>query len=364
MIKMKKENESFRIGKMIGNRIDRIGNRIGNRFSKRIDKRGIFFTLIAISLLTIIVYSFAIFTYSLTDRSLVIQTRIETMDSFMNDVESDLERGLYISTFRSVLGMEQYVIDNGTFIADAEDQFQEVFFNGTINNNYMIITQDNLFDDWIFKIWEKGHAIGIDVNITVDSVSLYQDEPWYVEATLDANIIIKDSKGTSSWTKSSTYNTRIPITGLEDVLYTYNLEMKASNIIQQSPYEGNYVINGDITNLQNHLDGSDTFLVGSYYTASTNGPGFLDRLEGRTTIFRAGTGIESFLNKQKLIDILGATEASQYYLEGRSSIDHVQFANSNPTNYSITNMPFWFRLDNTTSNLEKYNVSSIANEGP
>ncbi len=328
---------------------------------KRVGKKGIFFTMISILLLATVVYSFVVLTYSLTNKSLVIQTRVSTMDNFMKDIESDLNRGLYISTFRSILGMEQYVIDNGTFLVNAEDQFQSVFYDGAINGTYLIITEDNLFADWIFKIWEKGHSMGIDVNITVNSVALSQTSPWEVEASMDSVIIIKDGKGTSTWTKQKTFNAKIPITGLEDVLYTYHFEMKTSNIIQRTPYAGNYVLAGDITNLENHLAGSgDAFLVGSYYVESQNGPGFLDRLEGRTSIHRAGTGIESFVNKDKISSFLSPEDAEYYYRSGRSSLDYVQFGGSNPQNYTITGMPSWFRLDNTTGNLIKYNVSEIS----
>ena len=75
-----------------------------------LNKKSMFFTITAIALISLIVFSLTIYTsYKLRDKVMVTETRIYSMNSFIDDVEKDIERGLYISGFRALMSMEQYI---------------------------------------------------------------------------------------------------------------------------------------------------------------------------------------------------------------------------------------------------------------
>ena len=90
-------------------------------------KKGIFFTFIAITLTAVVILSFIIHTqYRLRNKMFVIETRIDTLNDFIQDTETDLERGLYIAAFRAILSLEQYITTEGVFLNNTELNFKEI----------------------------------------------------------------------------------------------------------------------------------------------------------------------------------------------------------------------------------------------
>ena len=94
------------------------------------NKRGQIFTLLAISIITLMFISFEVF--SIVEQRQPIKTRISTMENFLFSLERNLERQMYISGFRIIFLGEEEILKNGVYISDVDAFFNESFFNGSV----------------------------------------------------------------------------------------------------------------------------------------------------------------------------------------------------------------------------------------
>lgn len=291
-------------------------------------KKAIFFTMIAILLVGLILVSFSIIAgYRLRDKMAVVETRISTMDSFIEDAGRDMGRGLYISGFRSILGMEQFIVTRGVFITNASSAFSELMVNGSYNGTEINIMEGSTFVDWMNKIKAEAGKIGIIMDFTVNKIEIYQAEPWFVGIGLNITLDIADERNTARWNNTRTITTKIGIEGFEDPLYNIYSYGRVTNTIARS----NETYFSDAA-LISHL-------LNSRYIPSITAPNFLMRLEGRFN--SDANGIESLVN-------LGEFSAQEIPIYARSGVDYLYFSNStlpycavNETASSYS----WFKLD-------------------
>ena len=306
-------------------------------------KRGQMFTIVIILLMSFVFFSFEVYTFAVENNS--AKVRVGTMNSFLNSVEKNLERQLYIVGYRILFLAETEITKNGTYI-DVDEFFNEAFFNGTVggveNNTYLTGAR---YDDLIGFINEKSAKVNVEITLENSMVYVYQDDPWNIKVMMVSDFVMKDLADLASWSKTQTIVATIPIVGFEDPLYTVNSNARVSRKINKTSYEGNYVVGGDSSNLYDHV-------AKSYYAANTNAPSFLNRLEGNLSA--DVNGIESFVNIEEF------SNQGLSVLE-KSKIDYTYFSNNDPAYFSVLGMQSWFLIDNSTGQLEKYNVSEILN---
>jgi len=292
-------------------------------------RKGMFFSIIAIALISLVVFSFAIHTsYKLRDRVMVSETRVFSMNSFIDDVEKDIERGLYISGFRSLMSMEQYITDNGVFLYNANSCFKEAFLNGTINNSQMGLMNESTFINWTQRIKEQAIKLDIIVDFDINDVIIYQESPWTANIGLNVTLNLEDAKKTASWQRPLYIKTNISIQEFEDPLYVINSYGRVTNTIIKTTIT-DFIVNNETTNLKIHVNNS-------YYIESTRAPSFLMRLEGNLS--GSAYGIESLVNLEKF-------QAQEVPIKSRSVVDYIYFGDQTTSNYNIKDMPLWFRLD-------------------
>jgi len=306
-----------------------------------VNKKGVFFTLAAIALSLVIILSFKVYkTYEMKENIDVVGVRVNTMNNFIKDVEQDLENGLYIASFRAFMSMGQYIANNGTFITNIEDSFNELVLQGTLNNQELSLMKDSTFTDWTDRIEVQANKIDILVNFTIIDVSINQTDPWHVFVDADVGIAVKDKKNTSSWDRNKSIVTKVSIENFEDPLYIINSHGRVTNAIIKSPIT-DFVEEGNIGNLLIHLNNS-------YYIESNTSPNYLMRLEG--ILSNSSTGIESLVNLQKFKD-------QGVSIESRSAVDYIYFGTQSVSTYRINGTPEWFRLD--SGHLEIYEVQDL-----
>ena len=306
-----------------------------------VNKKAIFFTFAAIALSLVIIFSFKVYkTYEMREKMDVVGVRITTMNNFIKDIEQDLEKGLYITSFRAFLSMGQYIASNGTFITNIEDSFNELVLQGTLNDYELSLMEDSTFTDWVDKIEIQADKIDIIVNFTIVDVDINQTDSWSVSVDADINIIVEDKKNTSSWNRNKSIIAEVSIDNFEDPLYVVKSQGRVTNPIVRSPIT-DFVDGGDVTNLLIHLNNS-------YYVKSNTSPNYLMRLQGILT--NSSTGIESLVNVQKFKD-QGLTA------KDRSAVDYIYFGTQSTTNYRINQTPTWFKLD--SNHLEIYEVQDL-----
>ena len=305
------------------------------------DKKAIFYTTAAIALTIVIIVTYSAYnTYRLNDRMDAIQTRIETVNFFIKDVESDLNKGAFIAGFRTFLGFNQFIVSNGTFLDDVDARFNEAFINGTINNQPLSLMEGSTFTDWANKISAEANKVGIKFNFTVNNVKLNQTDPWSIDVGLNITLDIRDERNASYWIRQRYLTTKIGIVGFEDPSYIVNSNGRVPNTIVKSNIT-NFVVNGDVTNLMMHANNS-------YYTVHNDSPNFLMRLEGN--LGSSPQGIESLVNLAEFQD-------QGLALKDRSVIDYIYFGNQSTANFRINNTPTWFKID--SGHLDFYQVTNI-----
>ena|SRR3989338_6075088 len=306
-----------------------------------VNKKGIFFTFAAIALAIVIILSLNVYkTYEMREKADVIGVRVNTVNNFIKDVEQDLEKGLYIASFRAFASMGEYIANEGKFIENIVGSFNELILNGTLNGQELGLMEESTFTDWVNKIAIQADKVDIKVAFTITDVSINQTDPWSILINSHINITVMDKKNTSSWKRGRDISARVSIENFEDPLYIANSIGRVTNAIVKTPIT-DFVNGNDVTNLLLHLNNS-------YYIESTTSPNFLMRLEG--SLLNSSTGIESLVN-------LGEFQAQGLAIKDRSAVDYIYFGTQSTTNYRINQTPSWFKLD--SGHLEIYEVQNI-----
>ena len=305
------------------------------------NKKAIFYTTAAIALTAVIIMTYTSYnTYRLSDSMDVIQTRIETVNFFLKDVEKDLSKGVFIAGFRTLLSFNELIVSNGTYLDDVDLRFNEAFLGGTLYSKPASLMQDSTFIDWANKISAEADKIDVVFNYTINSIKINQTDPWFIDVSLDLTLDVRDKKNISYWVRDKHLVTSIKITDFEDPLYIINSKGRITNpIIQTSITQ--FVVNGNVENLLKHANNS-------YYTAHNDSPSFLMRLEGN--LGNSTYGIESLVNLAEFQD-------QGIAINDRSIVDYIYFGTQNTVNFRINATPSWFKIDQ--NHLDFYQVTDI-----
>ncbi|MBW2996249.1 hypothetical protein KY332_03040 [Candidatus Woesearchaeota archaeon] len=300
----------------------------------RMGKKAVFFTFIATVFLGLLIFSYTIgANYRLRQISFSKETRINTMDMFVTDIEDDVERGAYIAGFRSLVALVDNVVSTGVYLSDVDSDFNELFFNGTFNETNSSFLENNTFTDWMDKIKVEAEKIDILINFTIHDVSLFQDEPWTVGVDVNLTIVISDEEGVSRWNRRKSIKSYIELEDFEDPFYPLGTNGVVENRIRRTIHD-DFVIGSNIDNLLNHT-------YEGYYIEFTGAPSYLMRLEG--DFGSSEYGIESLVDIDELV-------TKGVGVEDKTIVDYIYFNDSNdPSKSHVSGAPSWFDLDNSSN---------------
>ena len=317
------------------------------------NKKGIFFTIISVSLVTVLIFSYVIYNeYRLRDKALVIETRIDSMNDFLKDVETDIERGLFISGFRGLLGITQKIINQGQFIANFPVVFNEIVLNGTIDGNASPLASDSTFGLWVQKMQLQSMKLGIELNVTNSAVWAAMISPWVIGVFVNATIQTRDVNSLAGWVRNKTYWTTINIEGFEDPVFAIKSGEFYIRTIHKTPHKVFSNNINDVTNLLDHM-------INGYYIAYPAAPDYLMRLQGDLTNSSSGLGIESMIDISALQASIPAGGGFAGLIQNKSVIDHIYWSGWDPQSYRVNFTPAHVRLDNESERLIFYNVWNI-----
>lgn len=284
-----------------------------------LNKRGMFFTLLAIVIISIFITSF-IFVSEYEQRK-AVSKRVETLNSFVLAVEDDLSRELYASGYRIIFVFESKIFETGDSIDNFDTRVNSLFFSGTYDGAEEKLMRDATFNDIKDNLNEIANKVNANVSFSDVSIGLSQDDSWNVKVTLIADLIIEDDSGLTSWNvPGKVVEVYVPIKNFDDPLYF--VEGGVSNKMIQA-VSTNF---DEINVLRAHAENS-------YYIASAFGPSFLDRLQGNLN--PNANGVESLVNLQELASAK----------PGVSVVDYTFFSNSPVGGCAVAGMQSWFRLD-------------------
>lgn len=308
-------------------------------------KKGFTYLLIVSIFIAVLVIVFLTYnSYTYTKQQELHASRIVTMNNFVKDFNEDIHRATFISSFRALIGLEDYIAVNGEFINDTEFTFKEIFYNGTLNGADVLIMQGSTFADYIQKVNALAANVGIISSIEVTYINLSQVDPWTISVNVHAIVNVSDFRNTAFWSYEDDYTTNLPIYNLRDPLYSYYTSNKVPNTIIPTPYS--IFVNGnDTTNLTAHLDNS-------YYLATNRSPNFLQRFENDTEPNEFG--IESIVN----IGVISDQDLAVY--EDRIKVDFMYFNNIDaPKVCHVEGIPasYYFVLDENAT--DTYQISGL-----
>lgn len=306
-----------------------------------LNKKGMVLTLVTITLLSIFAVSYG--TYSLIQDRSSINKRINTLNNFVASVEQDLPRQLFVSGYRSIFLFNKKIIETSEYIDDVNDSINEIFFSGTLDGTTQDLMTDATFTAIQNFLSNNANKINAEVNLLDPKIELTQDDPWNLKFTLSITLIITDKGGLASWNRSASIVSFVPITNLEDPLYSANTQGKVTNKVNQTPYL-TFVTGANVANLKDHFQNS-------YYKASTSAPSYLKRLEG--DLSADPNGIESLVYPQDLTD-------AGINVKQKSVIDYIYFSTSDPQAYRVSAISNNFIIDDQDNHLALYNVTAIA----
>lgn len=309
-------------------------------------KKG-FTYMIAVSLLVaiVIIVFLSVNDYSYFDQQELYKTRILTVNDFVSDFNTDVHRATYITSFRTLLSLEDYIVQSsGEFFNDTETVFKETFYFGTINGTEVSLMNDSSFEDYITKINTMAHGVDLTSAINITNITLSHMDPWNLEVAVHATVNITDKRGVASWHFKDVYITKVPIYDLRDPLYSTFTDNKVPHTIRE--FDGDLLVNGtNTTELQR-------FINQSYYLATPKAPSFLQRFENNWSAHPYG--IESIVD----VNDLSAQEIPVY--QDRIKVDYIYFNDLGGTKLcDVQGMPagnyFVITLDRNVT----YNVSGL-----
>ena len=176
------------------------------------NKKGILFTLVAITLLSIMAVSMVI--VSLSHERDSTTKRISTLNDFVYSFEQDLPRKLYISGFRMIFLYEKRMFENGTYLNNVDDLVNETFFAGTIDgtasSDETQLLAGVLYDDIVNDLEQSAAKVNLNLQINNPVISIGQNDPWNVNITLEFDFFMEDNGGLASWNRSASIYSLIP----------------------------------------------------------------------------------------------------------------------------------------------------------
>lgn len=292
-------------------------------------KKGFFFTILAIVFIDVFLLSYqSDIAYEELNRFSSISSRINMMEDFIESLEQDAERALYISGYRSLITMNNYVISEADSITSINSTYQEVIINGTLygNNTHTLLMDNQTLDDWVSRVGNLADELDLEVNMTFYNVTVEHISPWNIRTSMMINYTLNDTKGVASWKRKGKVTAVIKIDDWIDPYYA----MHTGGVMRQ-------IRKTNITDLNYS---SVVWMMGNKtYMNSTHAPSFLDRLQNKTGPDK--NGIFTIIN-------LDSAETSSNNTQDISVIDHYWFREASvPTAEiaNVTNRFSWFRLD-------------------
>ncbi|HLD86917.1 MAG TPA: hypothetical protein VJB12_02540 [Candidatus Nanoarchaeia archaeon] len=311
--------------------------------SWRMGKKGIFFTLIALTLVAILIIVFAR-TINTSKDSGATFTRIQFIDAFVKDAQdSFLPLASRASSYRAIQAASAYMNATGQFLQDPEHDLASAMVNGTIGADAVMVNSTlTNFTDYLEILAKESH--GIDMEITVHDARFSQSSPWQVDIEVNASILAIGDVG--NWSREGLLvRSSVPIEGFYDPQYLVG-GAGYGHIFQKSNFSAGPW----------NLSMLDSFITKGEYLRieGSSAPSFLERFKS-TPLSSECCAIESTIEP----DRVSPSDQQKSYVDYQFFADSVACEDL----YSISSGNFphpGFKLD--FAHVVLYNVSAYAQE--
>jgi len=299
--------------------------------------RGLVYSIITLLLLTPIFLFIAAYLEAeqTRDEQTVLKIRGDEISNYAESISLDVPRILDMTSKRALVAALNYIDVNGTPLDDAQYRVEELMLNRTIyGSNSSFMTSSSLHD-WEDRIEAIGTRFGLIANVSVLALEVAPYDSFRLNVSLSIGVNITDAVSSIAVRRAYHEYELLSLEGFEDPLYPLNTNGFIKRTIARAggPVSGAEAVD-NATDLK-------------WYMASSEGPSFLDRMEGRLHVsprYAAMTanpiGLDSFAGLQ---EFSGAGIAIDL---NKSVVDHMYF---NATHYDAwpvdgSNIT-WMKLD-------------------
>jgi len=266
----------------------------------QLNKKGIFFTFISITLMAALIIIFApSAAVNIGADAPVVKTRVTTVNNFVYALENSyFESILKVSSHKAIQTLISYSNANGFFadLSEVKSKFSEVVVNGTINK----IPQPEMIEGNTIKNWTdrianvSKNTLNINSEFTVNEVNISQSRPWLVDLRMNISFLV--SSETASWDiKNYIVDAELSIEGFNDTYYFVNSWGAYKNRINRT---NTTFDKWDRDKVRYHI-GNATYV----HFENSEAPSFLQRFTNDFSDIQQKTccGIESLVNPNKII---------------------------------------------------------------
>jgi len=281
-----------------------------------------------------------------TPQNIAASIRSDELQYFSKSIEEDLSRFLQINGKRALVAAANFTVTNGYGLKDAQANLTEAIENGTLNGNQIFADQKNL-SVWVKNISDIALNSGFDINLTVLSLNVTQNDSFSVLFSATVYINISDATAEMGILKNMSVAEAVSVENIQDPLYPIKTNGTVFRTIKKSPFNKISNPSTDLSNLTSDINNK-------YYHSSTNGASYLDRLEGRAILSPQYQpyGLESFVYLPEFVsaDLSLSDLDYQYWTNA-----HGYLLNNS---LQIPAYP-WFRINLTAS--YDYGINSLLN---
>lgn len=301
----------------------------------------------AISMILLVFYYNEAYSSAVQKQAEQLTLRLQGTEfyNFVDGAEDDFPRILDISGRRAVIASVSDVVSSGVALSDSEQSIKELMVNGSLRGQPVELMDKANFGYWAGSVESMGEHRGFNASIELVELEVKQLDAFHLKFNASLQVNASDYKGTMNYTRTIRATNIVDLQGFEDPLVPLNTRGLAKKPLVQAP------------NYFNGVDEVDAAVENNYYVQSTNGPSFLDRLEGKlqATVFHAHTpnatvGLESVLYLQ------GMQAQGLEIKTNQTIVDYLYFNESETRGYPALNSSYpWLKLDEQAAS--SYNVS-------
>ena len=295
-------------------------------------RKGIFFTLIAITLMGLFILLFTPQSpITIKNEEQTTQTRIAVLNNYMDDLQTSyMGMALSASAYKSMTALIFYMNQTGSYLGNLDRAMYEVMLNGTINNVQIDsatgkkIMENNTLKNWTSKISKTAlDTLNVNTTIKITNVSISQSSPWEMRLKMQMVLIVNST--VANWEKDATIENVMGVEGFYDPYYLINSNGRYATRIKKS------TVNFDkwtIAKTREHIR-NGTYVHWEFSEAPSFTMRFTNTIQNSSCC-----GIESLVNP----NLVSPSDTIRSYVDYLYFTDTFTIANCTQL-YNITNPP-------------------------
>ncbi|MBI5159305.1 hypothetical protein HY992_04250 [Candidatus Micrarchaeota archaeon] len=308
---------------------------------------GVFFSLLAISMILLVFYYNEAYSNAVQSQAEQLSLRLQGAEfyNFVDGADDDLPRILDISGRRAVIAAVSEVVSNGVALADSEQSIRELMVNGSLQSEQVELMEKANFGYWSDSVESMGELRGFNSSIELIELNVKQLDAFHLKFNTSLQVNASDYRGTMNYSRTMYAEDVVNLQGFEDPLIPLNTRGLTKKPVTPAPRYFNRV---------NEVDAA---IQNNYYVESTNGPSFLDRLEGKLLASASHAHAENAsIGMESVLYLPGMQAQGIKVKESQTIVDYLYFNETETRGYPVLNSTYpWLKLDQETA--LNYNVS-------